>query len=663
MNGDPATPLYTRRQRAVALLFGLLCHTAFAAAIAAMALSLFRGLTLGLGRLTGASAWLANFALLASFPLVHTWLLSKPGRVFLARFTPMGLGRELYTTTFALVTALHLLAVFLLWSPTGHVLGRIEGPGFWAVLIFAAGAWLLLARAMSEAQLGVQTGALGWWSVWRNRKPVYQRFPTSGLHGLVRQPIYIAFAMLLWLTSVWTADELVLAGMWTMYCIGGSARKERRYLGYYGDLFRSYQSLVPFWIPRLRLRRRVEASGSAGVASADFDVVVVGAGPVGLLLALELAAAHRRVLVVEKRCDPPSWSMAIGITPPSLAILRRHALDEEFVRKGLPVRHAAVSENGRGLGEVRFDRLPSAHPFILVLPQSETVRILRRRVEDSAQVSLSDGVEFVGYEEHADHVHLHLRDVESGADSAVTARLLVGCDGAHSRVRDLAGFSYRRRSYGVRFAMADFDDDTGYGDVARLFFTRRGSVESFPLPGQRRRWIVQASKVLDGQGPRDFLIGRVGSLAGHDLRMVRCHFESTFEPCRALAAPFARGRVALCGDAAHQMSPIGGQGMNTGFADAALLAGLADQVLAHSTEAEAAWSVYTRVRTRAFNVAASRAARGMWLGTRRGRLASFLRGTLISRLLFHPRIKERLAPYFAMLTLPPNPQPVVKGNL
>jgi 2-polyprenyl-6-methoxyphenol hydroxylase-like FAD-dependent oxidoreductase len=382
------------------------------------------------------------------------------------------------------------------------------------------------------------------------------------------------------------------------------------------------------------------------------DVVIIGAGPIGLLLANLLGARGIPTRIFDQREQPLESSMAIGVTPPSMEILRRLGLDQVFQAAGVPVRHAEVHESRRRLGRLDFAQLKSDYPFFLSIPQARTVQLLHDNLAKFPCVKLASGVEFVGLTQKAGEVRTELRGVRSGDCFQVRSRLLVGCDGHRSAVRGAAGLKVSEKAYAQRFVMADFTDRSGLGSEARLFFTAEASVESFPLPGGWRRWIVLANDLREEELPAEYLIRTVKCQAGFDLSQEPVRFVSPFGAKRMLVDHYHAGRVVLAGDAAHTMSSIGGQGMNTGFADAEMLAELLPGALANPDSTPKRFATYDRVRRAAYTVAADRAERGMWLGTLQGRVASFFRKHLIRDVLFSRLMERRLAPHFAMLTIP-----------
>lgn len=247
-----ATPVFTPRQRRIALAWGIACHVSFAAGVLSMIAGLFFGMHLGLGTLTGGWAVVADLLLLAQFPIVHSLLLSSRGRKFMARLAPMGLGSALGTTTYAIIASLQLLATFVLWSPFGSAAWVPTGWAMVAASLVYAASWLLLLKTMADAGLGVQTGFLGWGSVVRGRMPSFAAFVPRGTFRWVRQPIYVAFALTLWTAPVWTADHVLIATAWTFYCVFAPLLKEKRYLAWHGETFAEYRRSVPYWIPRPR---------------------------------------------------------------------------------------------------------------------------------------------------------------------------------------------------------------------------------------------------------------------------------------------------------------------------------------------------------------------------------------------------------------------------
>jgi protein-S-isoprenylcysteine O-methyltransferase Ste14 len=239
-------------KRLTALVYGSLAHGLFLVGVAGMAVNLHEGMLSSLGTAHGPAALAANALLILQFPILHSFLLSRRGRAVLARLAPGGLGGDLSTTTFSGLAAIQIALTFLFWSP-GHVVWwKPHGAAAVVMNALFVASWAFLGKALYDAGLPLQTGALGWTAVFRGRRPEYSPFPTQGLFRLCRQPVYLGFAATLWTGPVWTPDHLALAILWTAYCVVGPRLKERRYARRHGEAFQRYQSEVPYMLPRLR---------------------------------------------------------------------------------------------------------------------------------------------------------------------------------------------------------------------------------------------------------------------------------------------------------------------------------------------------------------------------------------------------------------------------
>lgn len=379
------------------------------------------------------------------------------------------------------------------------------------------------------------------------------------------------------------------------------------------------------------------------------DVLVIGAGPVGLFLANLLGRAGIKILLLEKRLAETAPSMAIGIMPPSLRLFESIALAAPLIRAGCAVRSAVVHDQTSTLGSLDFTTLPAPFPYILSIPQGELMRLLRERLADCSSVRFMEGCEAIGVRQNSSSATVQVRDVRDGACKELTAAYVVACDGHNSALRRILGVPTTGKQYPVSFVMGDFPDTTTWPNAAHLFFTPNGSVESFPLPREQRRWVALA----DGpQRDTDALVRRVRAISGFRLEAAAELWHNSFTPERRLARTFFQERVVLCGDAAHVMSPIGGQGMNIGFADAWHLAAVLRRLCQTHEPHAPLFARYETDRRRAYRIAANRAGRGMWLGTRTGRISSAVRAGIIRHALLRFPLSLHLPQYFAMLTIP-----------
>lgn len=381
---------------------------------------------------------------------------------------------------------------------------------------------------------------------------------------------------------------------------------------------------------------------------ADADIIVIGAGPVGMLAALLSAQQGLGVLLLEQSAKRHIQSRAIGITPPSLEILSRAGLAGIFIEHGVSVRVSEAYGRSMRLGRVDFSTLQSDFPFVLSIPQDRTETLLEEAVRAHSSIRFLRGHQVTDCSEE-DHVIVSGNCEDSG-NFLYTGQYLLACDGGKSAVRESLGIPFDGGPDRYTFLMGDYEDTTGWGEKALFFFTPRGSVESFPLPDGKRRYVLRTPAFI-----KEYTTGYLGAellrRAGIDVGNAVQFWESGFGVQRYMARDFCKGRVFLCGDAAHLISPIGGQNMNSGFADAELAAWLSQVLLEKRAPDHLVRGLYDRVRKQAAAAACRRAQLMMLAGTSGGRIWSAIRN-LFSLLFLHTPLRRYLIQLFSMQSIP-----------
>lgn len=298
------------------------------------------------------------------------------------------------------------------------------------------------------------------------------------------------------------------------------------------------------------------------------DVLVVGAGPTGLLLAGDLAAAGVRVTVLERRGQESNLTRAFAVHARTLEELDARGLAEELIATGTPLRALRL------FGRLRIDLsgLPTRFPFVLITPQYNTERVLERRAE-AAGARILRGAEVVGLRQDADGVELDVR----GGDGSTTVhrgRYAVGTDGVHSAVRRLLDVPYPGESVVSSVMLADVRLERTPEEVITVGSTADGFAFLAPFgDGWYRAIAWDRRRRLPEDAPVDpaELRGILRRTLGDDYGMQEPRWTSRFHSDERQVPQYRVGRVLLAGDAAHCHSPAGGLGMNTGLQDAANL--------------------------------------------------------------------------------------------
>lgn len=301
-------------------------------------------------------------------------------------------------------------------------------------------------------------------------------------------------------------------------------------------------------------------------------ILIVGAGPTGLALGTALRSLDTPALLIDNQTEGANTSRAVVVHARTLEVLEPLGIVPAILAEGIKVPTFRVRDRDTILMTVEFGELQTPYPYTVMIPQDRTEAILLERLR-SLDGGVVRPVELVAIRPGADSVEADI--VEDGARRTITARWLVGCDGAHSRVRDQAGISFGGNAYEEDFVLADVRMDWPIGrDEVTLFLSHGGMMLVAPLPPDRFRIVAAVEKA-----PEHPQLDYMQSIVDHRGPTQGKHqihssvWTSRFRIAHRLSATPHKGRVLLCGDAAHVHSPAGGQGMNLGIQDAVSLAG------------------------------------------------------------------------------------------
>ncbi|WP_100812660.1 MULTISPECIES: NAD(P)/FAD-dependent oxidoreductase [unclassified Microbacterium] len=305
------------------------------------------------------------------------------------------------------------------------------------------------------------------------------------------------------------------------------------------------------------------------------DVLIVGAGPVGVMLTAELARLGVEATVIEGRADRSAGTRAVGVHSAALTALEQSGATDRLLAAARRVRTGVALAQGRRLGTVHFDRLHSRHPYVATLPQHATEAALAATADAWDAPAVRRGLTAQRVSQRGPAVEVEIVD-RAGRATVERSRIVVVATGSRGRTISPLTAAVRTKTYPDRYLMTDAPDTSRDGDSAVVRLEPDGVLESFPLPDGMRRYVawVEEGGVEEGDAATDRLRAiverRMGTASGAD----GIRAATAFGVRRSLVPAMRGGAVFAIGDAAHEVSPIGGQGMNLGLIDAATLAPL-----------------------------------------------------------------------------------------
>ena len=345
-------------------------------------------------------------------------------------------------------------------------------------------------------------------------------------------------------------------------------------------------------------------------------IVIVGAGPTGLLLACQLAMRNIDFRIIDKTDDHTTQSRAIVIHARSLEILQQMGLAEEAIEQGKIAKAANLIINGKRKLRFPLGNIASNltdFPFLLMLEQSRTEALLLQFLKDRGKY-VERNIELLEFFQDDNRVSIVIKN-KNGEKEIVETRWLIGADGAHSKVREQLGIPFPGKTYVQSLFVLDCEVSLGFPpDEMYISFSSETFAGFFPLTNGRCRVIGLVPEELEQKEELTFedIDKNFAALTRLPISLRNPNWISKYHSHHRVVGAFRKGRCFLAGDAAHIHSPVGAQGMNTGLQDAYNLAwklalvvsGEAPETLLSSYEEERIGIAKKLVKTtdRAFNI-------------------------------------------------------------
>jgi 2-polyprenyl-6-methoxyphenol hydroxylase-like FAD-dependent oxidoreductase len=380
------------------------------------------------------------------------------------------------------------------------------------------------------------------------------------------------------------------------------------------------------------------------------DVLVAGAGPVGLAMAVGLARYGVSVRIVDKAAQRTDKSKALALWSRTLELLDSAGCGQPLIDAGCKVSAVSIVEGSKQIAHLTLDGVASPHPYALMLPQSETERLLDEHL-NGLGVRVERSVEVIQFAASADRVVSTLRHADGHEEQLETA-WLIGCDGAHSTVRHQLGMEFVGDTMPSNWILADVHlSNVPWEQEIVIAWHADGVLAIFPVvPGRYRiiadigntqqsdPTLAEVQAILDQRGPGGIVASEPVWLAGFGINERK-------------VADYRDGRVFLAGDAAHIHSPAGGQGMNTGIQDACNLAWKLALVHRGSCAAEPLLSSYSLERSEVGRQVLQATGRATSIGLIRGEIKQSIRNHIASLIFGLSPIRKALPEVLTELSI------------
>jgi 2-polyprenyl-6-methoxyphenol hydroxylase-like FAD-dependent oxidoreductase len=410
----------------------------------------------------------------------------------------------------------------------------------------------------------------------------------------------------------------------------------------------------------------VGSTTDANGGKAPAPILIVGAGPVGLTAAAELARYGVSVRIIDKSPHPTQTSKALVVWSRTLELMDRMGCTPAFLDAGLRAQAASIRSGNTVLALNRFDDVASAYNFGLMIPQRDTERLLAEHLQ-SFGVSVERQVELIGFKEVANGVEAQLRHID-GREESVHTPWLIGSDGAHSAVRHGLNVEFPGSTQGDDWLLADVrlqGEGVPAADELAIYLHRDGPFVIFPIPGDRVRVLGTIGKTDPAHPRPDPTLADTQAMldrrAGAGMRVTDPVWLTTFRINERKVSEYRHGRVFLMGDAAHIHSPAGGQGMNTGMQDAINLAWKLAMVV-HNQASEVLLDSYSPERTAVGKMVLRNATRLTEMATLQNPVAQAARNLAMRFLFGFHAVRDKIVTTMSEIEIAYADSPLSSGS-